>query len=122
MATRQDRLTVDVQGYREALETFAEKTHRSAGGVIRMFIEEGLKRHAPELLNLDNKDFDASKYDAMAETYALVEFLKAIAKHEQPTASSLLITAKMTGIIPEDLAKLVHKKCGDSNEPSDLKS
>ena len=58
----------------------------------------------------------ASQVRADAETYALIDFIKDLAKGNKPTVSSILITAKVTGVEPDQLTLLVDRMCGDNHD------
>ncbi len=109
MASRQDRLTIDIQGFRSALETYAEQTHRSTSGVIRLFIEEGLKRHAPHLLKSEESSSGEDNEDAIA-----LEIFRTMLNNESPNKAQIFLLASKLKISPEIVASLM-ERCGNGD-------
>ena len=101
LMTQQDRLTVDLLGYRTALDAFAERTHRTAAGCLRYFLEEGLKREAPDLLDPPAEN----------ETESLsAKFLRGLANGDAPKNGELIQLAHLLDV-PVEVLLSIRDRC-----------
>lgn len=93
---QQNRLTVDFQEYRDVLDKFAERTHRTASGVVRYFVEEGLRREAPDLLK--PREDESERLSA--------KFLKGLANGDVPKNGELIKLAHLLDVPIEILISI----------------
>ena len=52
-----DRITVDIEGFRDILESLAKTGERSLAQQVRLFIREGIERNQPATDNTPAGDF-----------------------------------------------------------------
>ena len=52
-----DRITVDIDGLRNALEGIAKQSERSLTQQVRLFIREGIERNQPQIDDTPASDF-----------------------------------------------------------------
>ena len=102
-----DRITVDIDGYREQIESFCEDSERSISQAIRFFIKESLER------------WKSPHRDAMrgAEGDLALSFLKKLAEGQKPTPGEVMLLAKTLKVSPDSLMRIKKDGC-ESNSRS----
>lgn len=112
MATKRVNVTLPSMVY-DKLEQIAEKQGRSLASLLT-FLSELCLTTGYGLTGAEVRD----PSETPEEQQVLADFIMAIASGEKPSAATLLMTAKLTSLNPEVLAKLTRKNGYDEHKPA----
>ncbi|MFY7883464.1 MAG: ribbon-helix-helix domain-containing protein [Dolichospermum sp.] len=107
-------------GVYDELNEEADKQGRTPANLAAFIIEHHLMFYrygaTVQKVKSESRGVDDISSDGIK---AILDFLQAIAKGEKPSISALLLTAKIAGVDPEDLAKVANLN-GETydNQPS----
>ncbi len=112
MATKRVNVTLPIVVY-DQLEQIAEQQGRSLAGLLA-FISELCLTTGYGLTGATAPNPN----EVPKEQQVLMEFILTITSGQKPTAATLLMTAKLTGLQPDVLAKLIKINGHDEHEPA----
>ena len=110
MATKRVNVTLPIVVY-DQLEGIAEQQGRSLAGLLAFLAELSLTTgYGLTGTTAPNPN------EVPQEQQILMEFILTVVAGHKPTAATLLMTAKLTGLQPEILAKLIRVNGHDEHE------